>query len=155
MENEKAIDEIEQFIKPLLGEVVGRVGSGFGSFITMEFGKTLTISPKSTRGEWYLWVLYAGWYVYTPNASSVGCEDTKEAIKNGIQEIYGRSLVNIKISPQTSETIFIFDMGIELHTFPISFTDDGELWKLYTPDNMVLSIFPGGKWVYRSADEIP
>jgi hypothetical protein len=147
------INQITEIFKPLLGEVAWNVKLGIGSFLTMEFGNSISISSSDKRGEWYLWIYCGGWYLENPNGVFIGSEDSRDNIGKEIQVLEGHKLINILISTVAFETRFVFDDGIVLHTFPLSFFDDCESWKLFTPVKKVLLINPNGEWSYELADK--
>jgi hypothetical protein len=147
------IDQVTEIFKPLLGEIAWNVKLGIGSFLTMEFGNLISISPGDKRGEWYLWIYCAGWYLENPNGVFIGSEDTRDIIEKEIQVLEGHKLRNILISTMAFETRFVFDDGIVLHTFSLSFFDVCESWKLFTPEKKVLAINPNGQWSYEPADK--
>jgi len=147
------LDQITEIIKPLPGQAAWNVKLGIGSFLTMEFGKSISISAEDKRGEWYLWIYCAGWYLENPNGVFIGSEDSRDIIRKEIQVLEGRKLEDILISAVAFETKFVFNDGIILHTFPLSFFDDCESWKLFTPEKKVLLINPNGEWSYVLAGE--
>lgn len=147
------IEQITEIFKPLLGEVGWNVKLGIGSFLTMEFGNPISISPSHQRGEWHLWIYCAGWYLENPNGVFIGSEDSRDIIRKEIQVLEGQKISNIQISTVAFETKFVFDDGIVLHTFPLSFFDDCESWQLFTPEKKVLIINPNGEWTYELANK--
>lgn len=145
------IDQIRSVINPLLNQSTWNVRLGVGSFLTMEFGKSILVSDNDSRGEWYLWIYCAGWYLENPNGAFIGSEDSREIITRELHILEGRQLVDVLISAVAFETKFVFDEGIILHTFPILFYDNCELWKLFTPEKKVLKVWPTGEWSYVDA----
>jgi len=152
--HEKDIDQIREIIRPLLGSSAWNVKIGIGTFITMEFGNQISISPRDKRGEWYLWIYYAGWFLENPKGISIGSEDKRDILKKEVKVLEGCRLVDILIYNSAFETKFVFDDGIILHTFPLHIVDDWESWELFTPDKKVLILYPSGKWDYKPANLI-
>ncbi len=148
------INQITKIFKPLLGQTAWNVKLGIGSFLTMEFGKSISISVNDKRGEWYLWIYCSGWYIENPNNIFIGSEDSRNILRKEVQALEGHKIEDILISTVAFETKFVFDDGIVLHTFPLSFRDDCDSWKLFTPEKKVLVINPNGKWSYRLANKI-
>lgn len=147
------IEQITEIFKPLLGREAWSVKLGIGSFLTMEFGNPISISANDKRGEWYLWIYCAGWYLENPNGVFIGSEDSRDILGKEVRVLEGHKLENILISTVAFETKFFFDNGIVLHTFPLSFFDDCESWKLFTPEKRVLIVYPKGEWSYALADK--
>jgi len=147
------IDAIMEIVNPLLGHIAWNVRLGVESFITMEFGDPVTKARGRTRGEWFLWIYYCGWYLENPNGVFVGCEDPREILKQEITLLNEHRLEEVVISSIAFETRFIFDQGLVLHTFPLYFIDLSEHWKLYTPNGKILIIGPALNWSFESSSE--
>jgi hypothetical protein len=147
------IDNIYRIVQPMLGQIAWSVRLGVGSFVTMEFGNIISITPKNKRGEWLLWIYYCGWYLEKPNGIFIGSGDSRDVLKKEVKVLEGQKLADIEISTVAFDTNFIFDNHNVLHTFPISFCDDCESWKLYTPERKVLLIDPRGKWSFDLANK--
>lgn len=144
---------IDEIIKPLLGNTAWNVKLGIGSFITMEFGDRISLAHGRTRGEWYLWIYYCGWYLENPHGTFLGSEDPRKILKQEIIILEGDRLENVIISPIAFETNFVFQSGIVLHTFPLNFIDPSEYWMLFTPIERVLVIGPARNWSFEPSSK--
>lgn len=131
--------EARRRIAPLLGQAAWHVRRGYGSFVTMEFGRAL---PPDRRGglygEWHLWIMMALWRLETADEVLVGSED--QGLQEALAVLEGRPLTDVLIRPQVLETCFDFD-GLRLQTFPIHRRDgDGDFdhWLLWLPAGEIL-----------------
>lgn len=147
------ITGINAIIAPLLGRPAWDVRLGIGSFITVEFGERVTVSPRDSRGEWLLWITYAGWLLENSTGILVSSGDDRKLIRQEIVILEGRPLQVIRVSLNPPETRFVFDEGLALSTFPDGYVPDSELWNLFTPQNKVLVLYPTGRWSYTPADQ--
>jgi hypothetical protein len=148
------IEDIRQKIAPLIGLQSWGGTLGYGSFITIEFGKTLPLSHEKEKlhGEWYLWIYCCAWFLEKNGGFLAGCEDERSDLATIIPQINGGILLSVEIIPPAFETKFRFDNGFILHTFPI-YSTESKHWLLYTPDGNVLVIGPGSSWSYHRASQ--
>lgn len=149
------ITKINQIIQPLLGNNAWGVKLGIGSFITMEFGAPIIKRSKRIHGEWHLWIYCCGWYLENQNHIFIGSEDPREILKSEVTVLEGHCLENIIISPPAFETNFMFSNGKVLHTFPLTFIDPCEYWKLFTPMGKILTLGPAKHWSFEDSSRDP
>jgi len=147
------IDSIVKILFPLRGLQAWNVKLGIGSFITIEFGNKILSTRGKSYGEWYLWIYSCGWFLEDPTGPYLGSEDPRETLKKGITILEGHIIENTTISPIGFQTNFIFDTGLVLHTFPLSFVDPAPYWKFFTPEGKVLIIGPFKQWTYESSSQ--
>lgn len=149
------IQNIEQYLTPILGKKSWGAALGHGSFITIEFGESMSSNRQQRyRGEWHLWVYCCVWYLEKNGEFLVASEDSRSKLETAIQYLDNRVLNSVKLLPPAFETIFNFDEGVILHLFPV-YSEEYEHWKLYTPDGNVLVIGPGTNWSYENASAVP
>jgi hypothetical protein len=148
---ERDLAKISGIIQPALGLPAWDVKLGLGSFITMQFGSAIADRKGIKRGEWYLWIYCCGWFLEEAHEQFIGSEDPRELLQQRLTVLEGRILQDIQIAYPPFLTRFIFEGGITLHTFPLSFTDDNAYWKLFTPHRKVLSVGPAGNWAYEKS----
>lgn len=155
-------DPVEEVFRRLYGQPCWNARSGYGGFMTMEFGKpSLTIrEPRAPRpdaspaaakhaarrivtvqGQWHLWIHSCAWRVVT-NEKRIGHSNlkgySKRPIDRAAQELDGQKLLRVSVHPKSSKTIFEFDLGSRLETRP--YNQDGDQWLLYEPSGYVLAL---------------
>jgi len=167
---------IESMFRPIYGLPCWNVQSGYGSFLTLEFGDPSLVidEPQTTRlfrslrvrrqfarrhvsvrGAWHLWIYCCEWRV-TTNGKLIGDSDpegsTKRRIKRGAAELDGQKLLQVSVNPADQSTVFEFDLGSRLATKP--YNSDSEQWYFSEPNGMVLTYRADGKYSH-SPDATP
>jgi hypothetical protein len=139
--------EIQAIINPLLEKKAWDVRLGVGSFITMNFGNPNPKSNKENKisGEWYLWVYMCGWRLEKQNQFIAGCEDSRKKLEKDVKLMEGLAIKSIEILPYFGDTTIYFDQEVILRLFAI-YSQDDEIWQLFTPDGNVLSIQTCNIW---------
>jgi hypothetical protein len=168
------INAIEAPFRPLLGRPCWNAKSGYGSFLTVEFGEPhLEIQeprrarPRSServrqllgrrhvtvRGEWHLWIYCCAWEVLTGDevvGDSALHSDSKEPIRRAAEELNGQRLTSVTVDPSRGRSVFHFDLGSRLETRPY---DEGSgQWIFYQPDGMVLVYRADGLYKHQPGD---
>ncbi|MDE3045720.1 MAG: hypothetical protein KGJ02_03655 [Verrucomicrobiota bacterium] len=136
-----------------------RVKQGYGSFITMDFGKDIA-KPLKTRtgvkiqyfGEWHLWIYMCAWRIDKDKKPLAGCEDSKEKIEVSLSELASRKLKKVEILNNSFDAKLVFGEDMELYLFSF-YTQDKEQWMLFTPENKTFTAGPGSEWSYHDSDK--
>jgi hypothetical protein len=149
----------EQIFQGVLGKKPTRVKTGYGSFITIDFGKDITTQIKTRTGlktqqfgEWHLWVYMCAWRIDKDKKPFLGSNDSKELIQLHINEIEKRILRGVKILNEAFDAKFTFGEDMELFLFSFN-TKEHEQWMFFTPDNKVLTAGPGDEWSYEDSNK--
>jgi hypothetical protein len=158
--------KIEKVFERILGKPCWNVKPGYGSFLTMEFGKPhlevrepiaarkgasakvrehLARRQVDARGEWHLWIMYCDWEVRC-RSKLVGDSSTKLKTRRAADFLKGQKLIQFSILPRKVEYIFVFDLGATLKTFP--YDENGEQWMLFEPSHKVLVVRADGRYKY-------
>ncbi len=150
----------DRCFRKLYGKPCWNTKSGYGSFITLEFGEphlvvreprnSATKSKKvrnlfarrlvTVRGDWHLWIYCCNWYVYS-RRKLVGDSSSVKATQKAIRFLDGQALVGASFSFRGCRSVFEFDLGARLTTTP--FDTESEQWMLYQPAGKVLSATGG------------
>jgi hypothetical protein len=149
MENTSIADTVSR----LLGQEPWDVRLGEGSFLTMEFGRP-EANPAGdiVHGEWHLWLYMCMWRIETRDAVLAGSEDDSAATKKLLGDLPFGSVQAIDIVRPSLDLSIQFGSGVKLLTF--SYTTRGEeQWKLFTPENIVLTVYGGGRFHCDRKDE--
>ncbi|NEQ99298.1 MAG: hypothetical protein F6K30_21750 [Cyanothece sp. SIO2G6] len=140
------IDHVQQIIAPLLGQKAWGVSLGVGSSLTTEFGAPILDEPnaKKQHGEWHLWTYFCVWRLERQNRILVGAEDSWDRIASAIRHLENKSLKSVELFAPAWDSIFHFEDDILLRSFSIiTFEEDAEHWKLFTPNGKVILLGPG------------
>jgi hypothetical protein len=169
----QAMNAIEACFQPLYGRPCWDAKSGFGSFMTMEFGEPhleireprVAVFSKSkraqqllarrlvtVRGEWHLWIYCCEWHVYTGHklvGDSALESSSKRRIVRAARELDGQKLVSVTVDPSCGGSTFRFDLGSRLETRPY---EDSEQWMLFEPSGEVLTYRADGCYSHHPGD---
>lgn len=168
---------LEDVFRPLYGQPCWNARSGYGSFLTMEFGKpslkirepripcvSETPSPAkylarrvvTVRGQWHLWIHSCEWQVVT-GKKRIGHSNLKGSSKRPIvraaDELDGQKLQCVSFNVQSGKTIFEFDLGSLLETRPYNQTSDQ--WLLYEPSGYVSALRGDGHFSHQPGETPP
>jgi len=168
-------DPLQQAFAPLIGLPAWCVQKGQGSFLTMEFGKPhlrirqpMIASPNSSErvrrllarrqvspcGEWHLWIYCCHWRVIHED-KQIACNESSDLeIVEAARRIDGQLLLKVNADPSKGTSIFCFDLGAAIHTWPGDESDD-EQWMLYKTDGDVFTYRADGHYSLAPADERP
>ncbi len=162
--------QFESVFKRVYGKPCWGVKPGFGSFLTLEFGKPHLevrepiVESKSTsakvregmarrgvfvHGEWHLWIYGCDWDVFS-GSKRIGDSSTKRKILCAAEFLDGQKLIRFSISPRKASCVFEFDLGAALKTQP--YDNESEQWLLYEPSHKVLSLRADRRYKYSISD---
>ncbi|HME35828.1 MAG TPA: hypothetical protein VKF84_11360 [Candidatus Sulfotelmatobacter sp.] len=156
--------------RELYGEPCWNVQPGYGSFLTLEFGKPhLDVhepivaskdAPRKVRrllarrnifvhGEWHLRIASSAWEVLS-NGKHVGNGSTKLSMRRAADLLNGQKLIQFSFRPEESWSVFEFDLGATLRTVP--YDRKSEQWVLHTPKQKTLTLRADRRYQYMRAD---
>ena len=93
--------------------------------------------------------MYCDWAVQR-KGKRLGNSRTKTSARRAADFLNGQKLIQFSIAPDSVETVFKFDLGATLKTFP--YDNCGEQWLLFDPSRKVLMLRADGKYSYVRAD---
>ncbi len=164
------MNQVERSLSQLRGKACWGVRRGYGSFLTMEFGKPrlTTREPQSApadasrrvrrslarrlvrvHGQWRLWIYCCEWVV-TKGDVVIGDWSSSHRIDRAADFLDGQKLQSAAVRPRGARTRFEFDLGGVLETKPFDRTR--EQWLLYEPSGKVLSLRADRKFAYGNGD---
>jgi hypothetical protein len=156
--------------RELYGEPCWNVKPGYGSTLTLEFGKphldvsepTVARKGASRRvrrslarrrvfvhGEWHLWIYSCAWEVLS-NGKHVGNGSTERSMRRAADLLDGQKLIGFSFSSKKVQCVFEFDLGATLRTVP--YDKKGEQWMLYTPEGKILTLRADRRYQYTRTD---
>jgi len=158
-------DQLSAIFRPLIGQKPWQVRLGYGSFVTMEFGKRTRDSwmtrgkrVSAVHGEWHLWLYQCDWKLMKHRKPVVSSDDQRDCIGPAVEMLKGRTLESVHIYDNNFDTDFIFSGGLTLRSTGYSDeAPDDERWLLYMPHHKVLLNLPGMLVVKNSneANRVP
>ncbi|QGM44762.1 hypothetical protein [Methylocystis heyeri] len=167
--------EIVAPLAPLIGLPVWGIRQLVGSFTYLEFGDPHlwireplnpdpALSPivqKGLRqrriwpeGVWSLTLYMCGWAIFLDSQQLGHCETPRDAIDRVWEDdVAGRKLESIRIDAQTSETVFTFEGGLEVRTWPLD-SDHGQ-WRVGHKDGDSFALRGDGAFSKRKGNTPP
>ena len=154
----------------ILGKPCWDVKPGHGSFLTLEFGephlevrepiaarravsakarKLLARRQVKVHGEWHLWIYCCDWEVRC-KGKRVGDSSTRLGSRRAATFPNGQKLIQFSIQPRKVQSIFVFDLGATLKTFPYNKTS--EQWLVFEPSQKVLVLRADGRYKHVRSD---
>jgi hypothetical protein len=150
----------------LIGLPAWFVRRGHGSFLTLEFGapslrirQPKVVMPDNSgkvaalfrrrivlpRGEWRLWIYCCHWRVLSRGEEIAWSEASDKKISAATNEFDGQILTAAEADPAQGTSVFKFDLGATLQTWPYGSGDDTQ-WMLYMPSGDVFSYREDGSY---------
>jgi hypothetical protein len=121
----------------------------------MDFGRVKEEEPPARfpHGEWHLWLYMCHWRIEAQGKVLAGSDDSREKIQEALDAAVFNEVQEIQALPPSFDLTIQFDSGAKILTFS-SFADEEEdQWLLFTPGDMCLGVYGGGKFDYHSANQ--
>ncbi|HEY1677503.1 MAG TPA: hypothetical protein VGG04_07355 [Candidatus Sulfotelmatobacter sp.] len=148
----KLKNEVEQLLRPLVGQRAWGAKVGWGSFVTIEFGSR-HLQRHHYQGDWHLWLYQCDWSLSSETHELVNSEKKKKLMQLAIDNLNDAELVDVSFDPQQMATEFLFAGNLRLCCKPYSDADPKEeCWILFMPDKQVASLVAHGLTYERAAD---
>lgn len=166
--NRRLPADFQKIFSNLYGKPCWQVRPGYGSFLTLEFGKPhleirdIRADAKSrssptklgrrsvvVHGDWHLWICCCEWDVRN-RQRLVGDSSKKSRVQSASNFLDGQKLTRFSIAPKTFECAFHFDLGAVLRTRP--YDRHSDQWLLYEPSHRVLVLRADGYYKYARSD---
>lgn len=145
---------MQKIFRQIVGMKPTRVKLGFGSFITMDFGKDIPEEVKTRQGtqiryhgQWHLWIYQCTWQIDQNGRMLIHSESPKSAIESALSNLTNKTFNSFSLL----NDFFDADLKFEDMTLRLLHTKDGEQWMLFTPENKTLVAGPGTQWDYRDS----
>lgn len=145
---------MQKLFQQIVGKKPTRVKLGFGSFITMDFGKDIPEEVKTRQGtqiryhgEWHLWIYQCAWQIDQNGMMLIDSESPKVAIEPVLFNLTNKTFTSFSLL----NDFFDAELKFEDMTLRLLHTKEGEQWMLFTPENKTLVAGPGVRWDYRDS----
>lgn len=128
----------------MLGLPAWGVKQGHGSFLTFEFGppKLEVTERKSPRkglrrfayvhGRWHLWIYCCHWRALQDGAQLAWSEDDGQVIARATATLNAQKSIDLRVAPDDGRSIFTFDLGGAIETWPYGDDPTDEQWIILT-----------------------
>jgi hypothetical protein len=136
-------EEITKLARSLMHQAPWRVGLGWGSFLTFEFGTPIA-EGGATHGEWHLWLRMCNWRIETSTEIICCSGDDPGHIRSRIDNCSWGSVQQVVVREPSLDLNIAFGSGHTVRTFISSSTEDDQ-WMLFAPDKMVFTAHGGGR----------
>lgn len=153
----KGTDLAKQLFSEIIGMKMTRSKLGYGSFITMDWGKDKVEEFKTKHGiekqifgEWHLWIYMCAWRLEKNGEPVIGSGDEKKAIESKIPLLTGKKLIQAQVINDSFDVFFDFEEGYRLLLFSFEI-EDSEQWLFFTQNEKVFTAGPGIKWKYNDS----
>lgn len=147
--------DISELFRGCIGAPAWNVKRGVGTFITLEFGapRIRRSDPNSRRtfrqmllhGEWHLWIYDCHWSILSNSVSVATDQSGDDEINKWIEFLNGQILQSVNIDGM--ETIFKFDLGGSIVTYPADIEDGIDQWILYHENDSFISLTSSGNLI--------
>lgn len=153
----KGTDLAKELLSQVVGKRITRSKLGYGSFITIDWGKDIIEEfktkdgiEKQIFGEWHLWVYMCAWRLEQNGDPIIGSGDERNAIQPKIPLLISKELLQVQVINNSFDLIFDFEKGYRLLLFSFEI-EDSEQWLFFTPNEKVFTAGPGTNWKYNDS----
>ena len=153
------------YLKPLEGLPCWNATAEYGSWLSLSFGLPHLVvregNPKSqvksyrrravfVEGEFLLWVQTGAWEILAKGKRIFHSGQSRERLRVAAARLDSQKLLRIELNVDPLCTIFTFELGSQLHTFPDEASQSDEtLWSMHALGNC-LSLLANGTLEYGS-----
>jgi hypothetical protein len=157
---------LEAFVRPILGLPAWGVKQGYGSFLTFDFGEpTLKVEDRRhpekglrhdayVKGQWHLWIYCCCWRAIQDEVQLAWSEDSRADIDRAAAILNGQKLLGIEVTPADGRSVFTFDLGGSLETWPYGDDPTTEQWMIFAGGD-VFAYRADGAYQCGPADTAP
>jgi hypothetical protein len=146
--------QIDTLLRPLIGQKAWGASVGWGSFVTIEFGRK-RLYNRHYHGDWHLWLYQCEWDLSSSGRSLAHSESKKKVMQLAIDNLNGAELKGFSFDSQRMITGFSFDHNLHLSCKPYpDAVPDEECWILFTPDRQAASLRESGL-KFEPKDHVP
>ncbi len=152
------LDYLRKIINQIIGKTCGKTLISYGDELRLEIGDRIACQSQAIAGqeesEWEFGTRGTDWQLiaYPGNILTSSAENV-ELFKSKVKILEGTTINKFETHYPDLVLTIGFSNGCELKLFP-NLADDCDVscWELFTPDNMLLTLEPGGIWTYTRSD---
>lgn len=164
--------QIQGLFRPLIGQLAWNVRGGYGSFLTLEFGKPHIVvrepivpSPgRSERvqralrrrrvyvvGDWSLFIQYCDWKISVADGS-LDSQSIGTAPDECLADLDGQRFVSLDSGPLPNSWKIQFDLGGTLEVWPsTAYEATDDLWHLRSWNGDIAALQSDGTITFEKA----
>ena len=98
------------------------------------------------RAEYWLWIYVAQWKITLADGRSATQSSPSRAKDAVCASLEGEKISKVEIDPITGRTQFAFDLGSTLDVRRINAEEHADMWTLYKPRGLTLSVRADGRY---------
>jgi hypothetical protein len=158
------INDLEVFsaiAKKLIEKPCWQTRISYGDELCLDFGLEIPYGDNAhkflagkKKGEWEFGTRGTDWQLISaPGNILTSSAENVEVFKSKVKILEGTNITKFETDYPDLVLTIGFSNSCELKIFP-DLEDDSEVscWELFTPDNMLLTLEPGGIWTYTRSD---
>jgi hypothetical protein len=151
------LSELKQIIRSIIGQICWSASLSYGDELTLDIGEKIPCKQKvmagKYQGEWILGTRGSEWSLESASGIITSTAEPAEVFKEKVTVIEGTTITDVDTNYPDLVLIVGFSNGYQLKVFP-DLEDDFELsyWELFTPNNRLVTLEPGGIWTNRRSD---
>ncbi len=133
----------------------------YGNELCLDFSReipdgdnTQKFLAEKKKGKWRFGNRGTHWQLIAVSGNILtSSAENVELFKSKVKILKGTNITKLETDYPDLVLTIGFSNGCELKLFP-DLADDSEVscWELFTPDNMLLTLEPGGIWTYTRSD---
>ena len=148
----KDLETIQQIINPILGQKCWEASHSYGDELCLEIGPRIPYANKlmagKEKGAWRLGTRATSWKLAYGDKIVASNKLETEEIKRKVMLVEGASIIAFDISYPKLMFQVGFSNGYKLVLEPDEEDLDFPYWELFTPQEMLLIVYPGSLWSY-------
>src|SRR5262249_16915476 len=109
----------------------------------------------TVRGQWHLWIYICYWSIRLDGKQIAHANSANWRIERAVGLLDGQTLTRVSVNPGDASSVFEFDLGGELHTWPWSDDRENEQWHLFEPSGYVLTVRGDGRYCHSPGNTPP
>jgi hypothetical protein len=151
------LNEFKHLMQEIIGQPCWAARLSYGDELTLDIGRKIPYKQKvmagKYKGEWILGTRGSEWSLESASGIITSTAEPAEVFKEKVKVIEGTTITAVETNYPDLVLIVGFSKGYQLKVFP-DLEDDFDLsyWELFTPNNRLVTLEPGGIWTNRRSD---
>jgi hypothetical protein len=141
-------------LESMVGRAAWAPTVGFGSFLTIDFGRVRKNSLGQDQGEFHFWVYGAAWQIKVGAETIANSSDSRETMMRAASTLKGAELSGYDFDTERFGLTLRFATGSDLLVTSLEDADMDD-WLLYLDDGTVVIAGPGGLTRESASDSRP
>ena len=153
IKNNSDLKQLNQKIKPMLGQPCWQASLSYGGELCLEIGQKIPCeSPllqNEFKGEWQFGTRGTDWQLTKQNQILATSEREEDQILSQLNVIEGTRINQFDIDSSDLVLTIKFDNSYQLKVIPDLLNtayQDIACWELFTPNHRILSLYPNFTW---------